>query len=243
MAHSTSLDPPVATGILTKSVDRPRPRVPAAAGKDIPMPALRTTRVSLIARIRDVPGDPGAWSEFVAIYGPAVVQWCRSHGLQHDDAHDVAQNVLVRLWRHAASFRYEPARRFRDHLRRIVVASVSDWTATRHADRLDTGGGEAILDVLASIPARDGLVHRIEEAFDMELLDLALRDVETRVKPRTWQAFRLIAIDGMPAADAAVRLGMTVNNTYRARKFVLRLLQRTVARITRSAGAAAGSAS
>ena len=217
-------------------------RVPATVGKDVPMPAPRTTRVSLIARIRDVPGDPGAWSEFVAIYGPAVVQWCRSHGLQHDDAHDVAQNVLVRFWRHASGFRYGPARRFRDYLRQMVVAAVSEWSATRHADRVGTGG-EAIQDLLASIPARDGLVHRIEEAFDMELLDLALRDVEPRVKPRTWQAFRLLAIDGVPAADVAGRLGMTVNNTYRARKFVLRLLQRTVARLDRPADGFVGSVS
>ncbi|MBU6276134.1 MAG: sigma-70 family RNA polymerase sigma factor [Planctomycetes bacterium] len=206
------------------------------------MPSLRTTRVSLLARIRDVPDDTGAWSEFVAIYGPAVVQWCRSHGLQYDDAHDVAQDVLVRFWRHAANFRYDPARRFRGYLRQMVVASVSDWSATRRADRAGTGG-QAIQDLLSSIPARDGLVRRIEEAFDMELLDLALHEVELRVKPRTWQAFRLLAIDGVPAADVAARLGMTVENSYRARSVVLRLLRRTVARLGRPAGDSIGRAS
>lgn len=204
------------------------------------MPSPRTTRVSLLARIRDVPNDSGAWSEFVAIYGPAVVQWCRSHGLQHDDAHDVAQDVLVRFWRHAASFRYDPGRRFRGYLRQMVVASVSDWSATRRADRLGTGG-EAIQDLLSTIPARDGLVRRIEEAFDMELLDVALQEVEMRVKPRTWQAFRLLAIDGMPAAEVAVRLGITVDNAYRARSFVLRLLRQAVARLNRPAGHSVGS--
>lgn len=204
------------------------------------MPSLRTTRVSLLARIRDVPNDTGAWSEFVAIYGPAVVQWCRSHGLQHDDAHDVAQDVLVRFWRHAANFRYDPARRFRGYLRRMVVTSVSDWSAARRADRLGTGG-TAIQDLLSSVPARDGLVRRIEEAFDLEIVDLALREVEMRVKPRTWQAFQLLAVDGMPVAEVAVRLGITVDNAYRARSFVLRLLRKAVARLNRPAGHSVGS--
>ena len=199
------------------------------------MPAPRTTRVSLLVRIRDGAGDPAAWSEFVSIYGPTVVQWCRSHGLQHDDAHDVSQEVLMRFWRYAANFRYDPARRFRGYLRRMVVASVSDWSAARRADRLGTGG-HGIQELLSSIPAREGLVRRIEEAFDMELLALAMREVEPRVKPRTWQAFRLLAIDGVPAADVAVQLGITIDNAYRARSYVLRLLRRSVARSDRPAG-------
>jgi len=198
------------------------------------MPSLRTTRVSLFARIRDMPGDPGVWSDFVAIYGPAVVQWCRGHGLQHDDAHDVAQDVLVRFWRHAVNFRYDPSRRFRGYLRQMVVAAVADWSAARRADRIGTGD-LPLQDLLASVPARDSLVRRIEEAFDMELLDNAIREVEVRVRPRTWKAFHLLAFEGLPASDVAARLEITVENAYRARSFVLRLLRRTVARLGRPA--------
>ncbi|MBM3955169.1 MAG: sigma-70 family RNA polymerase sigma factor [Planctomycetes bacterium] len=188
----------------------------------------------MLPRLRDEPDDSGAWTEFVTIYGRPVVQWCRSHGLQHDDAHDVAQDVLVRFWRHAAVFRHDPARRFRGYLRQMVVAAVSDWSAARRADRLGTGAA-TLQDFLATVPARDSLVRRIEEAFDMEVLDLALDDVKRRVQPRTWQAFHLLAIERVPAADVAGRLGMTVDNAYRARSYVLRLLRRAVARRERSA--------
>lgn len=198
------------------------------------MSALRTTRVSLLARIRDRPGDPGVWSDFVTIYGPAVVQWCRGHGLQHDDAHDVSQEVLMRFWRHAVNFRYDPARRFRGYLRQMVVAAVADWSDTRRADRIGTGDLPR-QELLATVPARESLVRRIEEAFDMELLDLAICEVKVRVRPRTWQAFHLLAIDGVPATDVAARLEITVDNAYRARSFVLRLLRRTVARLGRPA--------
>ncbi len=194
------------------------------------MPSPRTTRVSLLAKIGADPCDAAAWSDFVATYGTVVVQWCRRHGLQHSDAHDVAQDVLVRFWRHAEKFHYDPARRFRSYLRRIVVTAVADWSTARRADRNGTGD-TALQALLVSVPAREGLAREIEEAFDMELLDCAMRAVEGRVRPRTWEAFRLQAVDGVPAAEVASRLGMTVDNAYRARSHVLRLLKRKVAQL------------
>jgi len=48
---------------------------------------------------------------------------------------------------------------------------------------------------LESLPAREDLIARIEQARDTELLDLAMREVRGRVKPHTWQAFHLLAIE------------------------------------------------
>lgn len=131
------------------------------------MPPLRTTRLSLFHRIGRAPGDPGVWTEFVATYGPAVVLWCRGHGLQDSDAHDVAQDVLVRFWRQAERFRYDPSLRFRSHLRRMVLTAVSDWSESRRAGQI-TLDDPALERLLGSVPARADLAARIEEAFDME---------------------------------------------------------------------------
>ncbi|MFM7075529.1 MAG: RNA polymerase sigma factor [Planctomycetaceae bacterium] len=188
----------------------------------------RTTRVSLFQRIGDDPQGTVAWGDFVATYGPTVVQWCRRHGLQDADAHDVAQNVLVRFWRHAATFRYDPSQRFRAYLRRMVVTAVSDWSRSRREDRLATGAC-AVQEVLSSVPAREELVRRVEEVFDLELLEAAMQEVEVRVQPRTWQAFRLQAIEQVPAEEVARRLGMTVGNAYRAKSVILGLLRRRCA--------------
>lgn len=188
------------------------------------MASPNTTRVSLFERIGAAPDDAGVWADFVATYGPAVVQWCRRHGLQHSDAHDVSQDVLLRFWRHAEAFRYDPARRFRGYLRRMVVTAVSDWSRSRRDDRMGTGNA-AIQALLSTIPAREELVRRMEEAFDLEIVQMAMQEVECRVEPRTWEAFRLLAFERLPAAEVASRLAMTVDNAYRARSYVVGMLR------------------
>lgn len=191
------------------------------------MSDLQTTRVSLLRRIVGGPADPGAWSDFVATYGSAVIDWCRHHGLQDADAHDVSQEVLVRFWRHAARFRYDPTLRLRGYLRRMVLFAVSDWSEARRADRLGTGS-DAVQGLLFDLPARDDLARRVEDAYDTEALSLAMMRVERRVLPHTWQAFRLMAIERVPGEEVASRLGIGLNQAYQARSRVQRMIREAI---------------
>lgn len=193
---------------------------------------MHTTRVSLFHRMGRTPGDPGVWGEFVALYGPAVVGWCRGHGLQDCDAHDVAQDVLVRFWRQAEQFRYDPSRRFRSYLRRIVLSAVADWANSRSLDRAALEC-PAVQRVLAGIPARVELAARIERAFDMELLAIAMDDVKQRVTAPVWNAFHLLAIEHVPGTEVASRLGMTTNHAYVARFRVQKMIRDALDRLER----------
>ena len=65
----------------------------------------------------------------------------------------------------------------------------------------------------------------MEDAFDRELLDLAMRRVEKRVKPANWRAFQLTAIEERAGADAAQELGMTVARVFIAKHRVQRMLE------------------
>ncbi len=184
------------------------------------------TRASLLLRLHDAPDDASAWEEFVRIYGRHVVRWCRRYGLQEDDAQDVAQDVLVRFWRHAEGFEYDPSRRFRGYLRRIVTSAVSDRSRRRKAEPL--GQLEDVHELLDSLPAREDLIARIEAAYDTELVAVAMREVQARVKPHTWRAFELLAMHGLSGAAVADELGMEVNTAYVARKKVQRMIRETL---------------
>ena len=193
------------------------------------------TRASLLARLRAFPARSTAWDDFVRIYGAPVHRWCRKHGLQSADAADVAQEVLVRFWRQSSRFRYEPGATFRGYLRRIVDGAVADWyaqqrqspSAARHAGTLKH---------LARLPARLDLTARLEEAFDTELLTLAMRDVRERVQPHTWRAFHRQVFDQCPGVDVAAELGVEVNVVYVARHKVTRMIREAVKRLERGDG-------
>lgn len=187
------------------------------------------TRGSLLQRLNERPDNHEAWREFVRIYGDHVIHWVRGRGLQDSDAADVAQDVLLRFWKQAAKFRYDPTRRFRGYLRQIVTSALADWNTARAGDR--PPGTDAGHELLASLPAREDLVTRIEQAYDTELLALAMDDVKARVQPHTWQAFELLAIERRSGAEVAEALGIDVGLAYVARRNVQRMIRETITRL------------
>ena len=69
------------------------------------MAATPNTRASLIARLSDSQ-DVEAWQEFVEIYLPLLYRLARRKGVQHADAEELGQEVLIAVSR--AIHRWEP---------------------------------------------------------------------------------------------------------------------------------------
>ncbi len=68
-----------------------------------------TTSPTLLSRVRN-PADKVAWREFDARYGEMIVRYGRRRGLQHADAEDIRQIVMVRLSKALLAFNYSPRR-------------------------------------------------------------------------------------------------------------------------------------
>lgn len=192
------------------------------------------TSPTLLGRLAILPPDQVAWAEFVDRYGPRIVKWCRAWRLQEADVLDVSQAVLTRLAVRLRQFEYDPARSFRGFLRKLVRDALKDAVAA-----LGRGGGGASDELLASLEAREDLIRRLEEEFDIELLEAATRIVRRRVTPRTWDAYRLTAGEGLSGAEAAARLGMSVAAVFMAKSSVKGMLQEEI-RALESPAAASG---
>src|SRR4029077_13493363 len=91
--------------------------------------------------------------------------------------------------------------------------------------RAQASGNERVWDLLQSVEAREDLIQKLEEAFDHELLEAAKVQVRLRVAPHTWEAFQLVAIDGLPAAEVATKVQMQVAMVYVAKSKVQKMLQ------------------
>ena len=186
-----------------------------------------STSETLLAAICARPVDDSAWKQFVSLYGPHVVAWCRRYGLQDADARDVAQDVLLQFSRQAERFRYDRSRKFRGYLRTITHAAWCDWVERRQG-RTSGAADDAVTALLEQVPARDDLAARLEAEYDHELLRLAMEKVKLRVTARTWEVFRLLAIEGLPGAEAAARVGMQLGSAFAARHKVQKLLRETI---------------
>jgi RNA polymerase sigma factor (sigma-70 family) len=189
--------------------------------------SANATDISLLMRVGRDPGNKGAWRDFVERYGRQVFLWCRHWQLQEADAEDVTQNVLLILAEKMREFRYDPNGSFRAWLKTVAHHAWSKHVASQ--SRPGRGSGDsAVLPVLASLAARDDLATRLEEEFDRELLDLAMLRVAQRVEAHTWNAFQLLAINGVSGAEAAAQLGMQLGMVYVAKGRVQKLLQEEI---------------
>lgn len=180
-----------------------------------------TTSSSLLDRVRKVPADPAAWRQFVERYGGQIYGWCRNWNLQDADAQDVTQDVLLKLAAKMRTFQYDPARSFRGWLRTIA----------HHAWRDFVDGRRPVRKGLESVAARDDLVKQLEAELDRALMEEAMARVRLRVQPHTWEAFRLLAVEGLSGAEAAERLGMKVATVFVARSKVQKMIQEEVRKL------------
>ncbi len=165
-----------------------------------------STSPTLLSRVRD-PADLAAWRQFDAQYGELILRYCRRVGLQHADAEDLRQTVMVRLARALREFVYSRERgRFRSFLGQIVQNEIARFWACRKA----AGARVAIYEAHAGAWQRDAqpCTADWEQEWQHHHLRLALRRLRQTCEPRSLAIFeRLLA--GETVADVARALGMT----------------------------------
>jgi RNA polymerase sigma-70 factor (ECF subfamily) len=194
---------------------------------DAPMP---TTRVSLLARLQQDPTDQAAWEVFVERYGRHIYRWCRQWKLQDADAEDVTQDILVKLAQKLRAFTYDPSRSFRGWLKTLAHHAWRDFVDTPRRARASAGDSR-VWQQMRTLKAREDLIQKLQEAFDHELLEAAKVRVRLRVAPQTWEAFRLVALEGLSVAEVAATVRMQVAMVYVAKSKVQKLLQEEIQKL------------
>ncbi len=163
--------------------------------------------------------DSAEWARFVELYTPVIRAFiCAREDLGEADADDVVQEIFVRLVNVLRAGIYHPEKgRFRAYLGTMVRRLLID----RHRRALARGAGEIVsaedVELLSETPdAAEVVDMRLREARHVAAVEHVLS--QTMLDARTVAAYRAYAIDGVPAADVAARLGITVN-TLRQIKF------------------------
>jgi RNA polymerase sigma-70 factor (ECF subfamily) len=189
-------------------------------GKD---PA-KDTSLTLMMRVQQDPADPTAWDEFVQKYQPMIRAWCLKWGSQSCDADDVAQQVLMKLMSAMKTYRCDAGTSFRGWLKSVTHNAWIDFVRRPR----DSQAADWLGSLADSSDALEDLEKRMELAFERELLELAMKRVEPRVKAHTWEAFVLTSIENLSGAEAAARMGQPASKVFVAKHRVMKLLEEEV---------------
>ena len=200
------------------------------------MAQLPDTRISLLCKISQNPNDSQGWSELVSLYQAPIYRTLRCRRLQHADALEVTQQVLVALVRYLPQFESDgkPAS-FRRWLNRII--SNLCWKAWSSRQNRVANASPSYNDEsqgyqeLADQQQQEELRHELEIQHYRHCFRLAAAQVKPLFTKMTWEAFWLSCVDGMEVTDVAETLGMSNGAVYIARSRVIAKLRHQVERM------------
>jgi RNA polymerase sigma-70 factor (ECF subfamily) len=173
-------------------------------------------------------GHDESWTVFHARYRGVIFGWCLRRGLSPDDAEDLTQDVLLKLFQQLPQYRHDPARgQFRSWLKTVVNNALTDFWRRQQRVPERGGGGTAFLEQqrnLSGPEAATELSSVIEEQAQ-NLATEVLERVRTKVKETTWQAFYQMMIEQRPAAEVAEALKLSIATVYKANYRIKQMLQ------------------
>jgi RNA polymerase sigma-70 factor, ECF subfamily len=185
---------------------------------------LTPTSVSLLDRLRAARPDDADWLRLQEIYLPLIRRWLgRVPGLG-DEAGDLAQEVFVVLVRELPRFERQREGSFRAWLRKVAVNKILTHRKRRRRRR-DVGHdpGDQYLERLTD-PNGD-LAREWDREHDRHVFEKLLTLVQADFSPTTWEAFRQFTLVGLPAAEVAEALGLSVNAVLQAKSRILKRLR------------------
>ncbi|WP_194242500.1 RNA polymerase sigma factor [Gimesia benthica] len=188
---------------------------------------------SLIVRLRD-PSNRAAWDQFEELYRPVIFRIARAKGLQHADALDLVQQVLISVASAISNYEKQGSGvRFRNWLSRITRNAILKAFSRQPRDRAT--GGSGILDVLSELPDADPETDAmINLEYRRELFHRAAGYVRGEILEATWLAFEMSTLQQNSIERTADFLAVSTGSVYAARSRVMRQIRNTVIRLENS---------
>jgi RNA polymerase sigma-70 factor, ECF subfamily len=185
---------------------------------------VNPTSLSLLDRLKVSRPETADWSRLQGIYLPLIERWLgRVPGLGNESA-DLAQEVLIVVFREVPRFDRRREGSFRAWLRQMTVNRIRGYRRKRRRQPV-TGldAADGFLERLSN--PNDDLAREWDRDHDKHVVQKLLALVQPAVSPTTWEAFQRFAVDGIPALRVAEELGLSENAIILAKSRVLKRLR------------------
>jgi len=206
-----------------------------------PPDELLPTRLSLLSRLRDWE-DSDSWKDFFDTYWRLIYGVAIKAGLTDTEAEEVVQETVVVVAKQMPKFQYDQAGSFKAWLLQITRWRIVDQLRKRapweRAARSAPTDASSPAEVEA-MPAEDpSLQPNWDEAWQRNLMEVAMRRVKARIKPRQYQIFDLSVVKEWPIREVARTLNVNAAQIYLARHRVSRLVREEFLRLEKQFGPA-----
>jgi RNA polymerase sigma factor (sigma-70 family) len=199
------------------------------------------TRWSLLNRLKDW-DDQESWRQFFEAYWQLIYNTASKAGLNHAEAQEVVQEVVISVAKKMGEFNTDPARgSFKSWLLNITRWRITDQLrkrareqAVRASPTIDaTSTRTDTIDRIAD-PAGSHLEAAWNAEWKNNLLQVALERVKTRVKPEMFQIFDLVMSKHWSALKVSRRLKVSLTQVYYARCKVSALAKLEIKRLEKN---------
>lgn len=188
-------------------------------------PSSQSTSTNLLRRV--ISGDQEAWSRFASIYGAFIYARCRQCGVKPEDAADVMQNVLRRVFLSIAGLRRDEAGQgLRPWLRTITQNAINDHFRRLNKER-EISGMPLLPETLNSLFVAP---EPETESFGGDpslvlLVRSAVATVKLDYETHTWEAFWRTAVEQQRCVDVAADMHLSKGTVRQAKHKILKRLR------------------
>ena len=165
------------------------------------------TKETLLFRVQN---NMDSWDEFTSIYERYIYLIIRAMKINHHDAEDLTQNVLLKVWKNIANYEYNPDHaRFRTWLSRICRNQVIDFIRKKKTDDNKILNNYSEAEQITQ-PQVEALA---EEEWKAHVSTAAWENIQSDFKTEAMSCFEMIN-DGRPVADIAKDLNLSESSVY-----------------------------
>ncbi|WDE97413.1 sigma-70 family RNA polymerase sigma factor [Lentisphaera profundi] len=196
------------------------------------------TNVTLLQRVKNQHDDQ-SWEEFNEYYRPYIYMITKGLNMQHDDAKEITQLIMIKIWKNLPKFDYDPDKGyFRGWLRTVTVNMVRNYIASKAFKQESL---ESIQESNESLPDLDrdfskSEIERIaDEEWEVYICRLAWDNVKENFEENAQEVYRLLS-EGKECDVIGEQLGIKRNTVYVYRKRIQEKLYREIRRLNHELG-------
>ncbi|VGO18517.1 RNA polymerase sigma factor [Pontiella sulfatireligans] len=177
------------------------------------------TRQTLIQRLKEN-HDEQSWEDFLRIYRPYIRAIIRNMNISENDADDMVQQVMLKVWNKIGEKDEDPTKRFRSWLSAVTSNCVKNYIRKRVLDteRLEKARQDKTRSYLNAIRLPD-LDRIAEREWRVHIFNLAMERIDGLFSGKAIQVFRL-SIEGMSVEQIASKMELKENSVYRLKNRV-----------------------